>query len=395
MHLAYILEEPFPTFVVNEILELRHQGVRVTAFNTWAPRPQNYRAAEHLRQESHYQSPRSARVAIDTAIALCSNPHEWPALTRLLAGDRLPGRSRGVGTLMASASYARRARRLGVDHIHAHFATTPATVALFVSRLSGIPFSFTCHAYDVYVPNPALARKVALASFVRCISTALREFILRTYPGGNTSKLLVRYLGVDVEAFKRRAPAPGAPRTIVAVARLVPMKGLEDLIAACEMLRNDGVAFRCAIAGEGPLRSNLQAQIDRCRLGDCVRLMGHQSPENVMASLEASHIFALPCTLDPTGDRDGLPVAIMEAMAFRLPVVSTPMTGVPEIVEDGESGVLVPERNPRALADALARLIRDAEFRAAMGLRGRQIVEARFDIRENVQDLVDLFHEAR
>jgi glycosyltransferase involved in cell wall biosynthesis len=195
------------------------------------------------------------------------------------------------------------------------------------------------------------------------------------------------YNGIDLDAF---TPAPHVerdPALILSVGRLVEKKGFEDLIRACALLRQAGVEARCEIIGAGERREALQALIDTLDLGQQVRLVGPKPQDEVMAAYRRAAVFALPCVVAEDGNRDGLPTVLLEAMASGLPVVSTNLVGVPEIVDDGVNGLLVEPGDVAGLAAQLARLLRDAGLRHRLGEAGRRKVAERFDVRQNVAQL--------
>jgi glycosyltransferase involved in cell wall biosynthesis len=175
------------------------------------------------------------------------------------------------------------------------------------------------------------------------------------------------------------------------VAQLWERKGLEDLVRACRVLADRGIAASCRIVGEGPLRGRLEQLIAALDLSDRVVLTGALRHPEVVALLGQARAFVLPCVVAPDGDRDGIPNVILEAMASGLPVISTPVSGIPEVVRDGETGFLVPEHDPTAVADAAARLIADPELASRLGAAGRAFVREEFDLDRNVERLLSRF----
>ncbi|HFE48868.1 MAG TPA: colanic acid biosynthesis glycosyltransferase WcaL [Chromatiaceae bacterium] len=297
--------------------------------------------------------------------------------------------------LQAGAIAEQVMRRQHVGHLHAHFCHGATTVALFASRLSGIPFSFTAHAKDIYQktlnPGDLLQRKIDQARFVTTCTGANHEHLSAC---AHESKVHTIYHGLDVDRFR---PDPGArdaetPVRILAVGRYVEKKGFHILLEACEQLRRKGVAFHCHLVGEhGDQYARLQTLVERLGLGGQVTLDGARTHEALLPIYQRSHIFALPCQVLENGDRDGIPNVLMEAMACGLAVVSTPISGIPELVTDGEDGLLTPQKNSTALCNALERLIRDREERRRLGDNARRTILRAFDARATNRQLKRLF----
>ena len=285
---------------------------------------------------------------------------------------------RGVVRAFARAAYFLEKAGRDVDHVHAHFATAPASTALMMSRMSGLSFSFTGHAFDVVAAQDPrhLVRKVEAAAFVVTTTSHMRDFMRSRVSHGFRKLVATIPSGIDLSYFARRSRDPGGSR-IVTVARLVDKKGIGDLIEAVELLVGEDDSLRCDVAGDGPLFEELVEQRDRLGLKDHVEFHGAVSRDEVRTLLADSSVFVLPCRVGTTGDRDGFPIAILEAMAVGVPVVTTPVGGIPEGIVDGESGLLVPPRDPSALAAALQKLLCDPQLRQDLAKQGRATVEKR------------------
>ncbi len=198
------------------------------------------------------------------------------------------------------------------------------------------------------------------------------------------------YNGVDLSRFHPPDPGSGIP-AIVSIGRLIEKKGFADLISACALLTSRRRGFLCEIIGEGPLEETLQAQIASADVKGCVRLVGPQTQAQIALRLSHATIFVLPCTREADGGMDNLPTVIMEAMAAGLPVISTPLGGIPEMVEQDVNGELVPERDPAAICAAIERLISDPERARRLGDRGRQIAQEKFSIATSARALIEIF----
>ena len=279
-------------------------------------------------------------------------------------------------------------RRLAPTHLHAHFATYPSTAAWLLSRRLGIPYTFTAHAHDIFLEDHLLAEKLASAAFAVVISRFNRAFLRERVPRRAAADMRIVHCGVRPDAFAFVREGRDA-RRILAVGRLDGIKGFEHLVDACALLRDRGVRFECDVIGSGPLEASIAGRIARAGLGDRVRLLGVRRQEEVRAALDRAGIFALPSVVTPRGDRDGIPVALMEAMARGVPVVSTQVSGIPELVEDGVTGLLAPPADAAALADALQRLLEDPALGARLARGARERVEREFDVRKESRKLYE------
>lgn len=276
----------------------------------------------------------------------------------------------------------------GIRYFHSHFSNDPTTVAFFASWLTGIPYSFSAHAKDIYLqPEDLLYRKVTAAQFV-VTCTEYNKNYLDVKFGELNVPFFCCYHGVDPEmyAFREKAVVNGCPN-ILSVGRLVPKKGFPALIEALYLLRQKGYNFRCVIVGNGPLKESLQKQIADLQLGDRVQLAPEMSQKELVEYYREADVFALACEVQEDGDRDGIPNVIVEAMALGVPVVSTRISGIPECVEDGVTGILVPQKNPAALAEALASLFDQPARARKLARAARQKVEREFDSRKNVEEI--------
>ena len=282
-----------------------------------------------------------------------------------------------------------------VQHLHGHFCHGVATITWFASQLTGIPFSFTAHAKDIYQaelnPGDLLERKLGAARFV-ATCTCANAGVLRARHV-RPDEVHTIYHGLDTDYFSpvQRSAPPVLPM-ILAVGRLVEKKGFDQLIAACALLKHRGVHFNCAIVGEsGSAGDALRAQIAGLDLGDTVHLRGAVTQEKLRDIYRGAQVFALPCQIMEDGDRDGFPNVLAEAMAMGVPVVSTAISGIPEMIDDGVHGLLVQPRDPGALADALQRVLTDAALHQALARAGRERICERFDSRRTTLALRDLF----
>jgi glycosyltransferase involved in cell wall biosynthesis len=284
--------------------------------------------------------------------------------------------------------------RNSVDHFHVHFANRAAHTAIFLKEISKIPFSVTAHGQDFMkdLGNDDLLREIcAAAEFVAAETDYSRELLCQRCPD-STGKIFRIYNGIDLEFFPAPYPSTANPvARIISVGRLVAFKGFDYLIDACGELARRGLDFTCEIIGDGPLRDELQARIYTLQLSPRVKLLGSLSQGAVIEKLRAADIFALASVTDKQDASDVFPTVIIEAMATARPVVSTRLAGIPELVEHGETGLLVAPGDTIALVQALEELIRDPELRSSYGRAGRARIEQHFRIEHTVARLVELF----
>jgi glycosyltransferase involved in cell wall biosynthesis len=391
LHLGYVVE-CYATFIVKEILELRRLGAQVTVFNAFRPLPEQDPIKEALRQDSLYFPPRYRGVVAANLGCLLRKPlvyMKWATFFRR--------HNESLGLLALAAYYARWGRQHGIQHLHGTFGTRTTTLAHATAQLAGIDYSFTTHAYDIFKPNPLLVWNTNHARFMRTISAFNRSYIIGHYAGIDPQKVCVIYLGVDTCEFApNKSEAVQSPTIrMVSVGHYIPQKGHSYLIRACQHLRDRGLPFECTIIGGGPLQEQFQEEIEACGLTGIVRLLDEQPHDVVQRYLSEAHIFALPCfdARDIGQHIDGLPVALMEAMAMGLATVSTNISGIPELIEDGVSGLLVPQKDAVAVADALTKLILDESLRLKLGCAARQRIEERFDLSTNTYRLATVFEE--
>ena len=293
--------------------------------------------------------------------------------------------------------------RANVHHVHVHFANRAAHTALFLKEISGIPFSVTAHGQDFMkdLGSDDLLREIcAAAEFVAAETDYSRDLLRQRCPA-SAAEIHRVYNGIDLERFSMlRCDTARPPVTpyhipqIVSVGRLVTFKGFEDLIDACAELQRRGADFICEIIGDGPLREMLQAKIERLDLSSRVHLLGSLSQNAVLEKLQAADLFALASTTDAQGATDIFPTVILEAMASARPVVSTRLAGIPELVLDGDTGILVSPGDASALTEALQRLVYDRELRLRYGRAGRARIEQHFQIENTVAPLLKLFEAA-
>jgi glycosyltransferase involved in cell wall biosynthesis len=399
------------TFVVNEILEQERLGTRLEVYSLThsgerlvQPQVGEVAAPVHHLDERG-PGHRRARVR-DHLLVARSAPLAY-GRTLLLAATR-PSLARGYATLSTLGCLAAavrlsaeivRARQAGAPfkHLHAHFAHDPALVALLTGRLTGVPYSITAHARDLYqIPVRSLRARVRDAvAVVTCCATNV-DYLRSVLPAPLHPRLRLIHHGVELDRF---VPAPRsgsrAVVEIVSVGRLVEKKGFADLLHACAELRRSGtgarVPFRLRIFGDGPLRAELTALRDRLGLAGEVELIGERDGVEVLRAYQEADVFALTPCVTADGDRDGVPNVVVEAMACGLPVVTTDAGGIAEVVEHGTTGLVAAPGDVHGIARHLSDLVGDPVRRRTLGEAGRRVVEEGFDVRAAASKLSLVF----
>ncbi|MDQ2694019.1 MAG: glycosyltransferase family 4 protein [Pseudomonadota bacterium] len=301
-----------------------------------------------------------------------------------------------LGVFPKAVRFAYEMERDGVAHVHCHFATHPAVAGLIIHRLTGIPFSFTAHGSDLHVDRTMLADKVRAAAFVVAISEFNKNVIVQECGEAWRDKVQVIHCGVDPEMLNAATarPASGGRLQILCVASFEEVKGHRHLVAACRQLSDQGIDYDCHLVGGGPLRAQVEAQLRQLGLESRFHVHGELTRPEVAELLARADVFVLASVPTAQGKREGIPVVLMEAMASGLPVVSSRLSGIPELVADGRSGILVEPGDSQGLARALAALQADPALRQAMGGAGLDKVRREFNLERNAARLLALFAAA-
>jgi glycosyltransferase involved in cell wall biosynthesis len=331
-----------------------------------------------------------ARLLCGAGRQVLSNPSGFVALSALLL--RRPSLA-SLRHAVEALWLARDLRLVRASHLHAHFAHSPAAVAHMTWVAGGPAFSFTAHAKDLYTtPAEALRQRLRAAAFVVTCTRFNAGHIVALDPADRSlpERLHVLYHGTDIERFNPIGCRPERGR-VLSVGRLVPKKGYAVLFKALALLAAPGMDFTCDVFGEGELRPALAAEIARLGLRFRVRLRGVAPQEELVREYRRTAVFALTPLVMPSGDRDGIPNVLVEAMACGVPVISTRVSGIPELIEHGADGLLVEPGDIAAIADGIERLLRDPELASRLGRAGRRKVERLFDVRCNTTQLLDLF----
>ncbi|MBA3534342.1 MAG: glycosyltransferase [Ardenticatenales bacterium] len=400
--IAYVMSR-FPhlpeTFILREMNDLERQGWEVALYPLILQEQPVVHAAAKPWLARRRQAPFVSReVAVANARAVGTHPLRYGKLLGRAIWENRSSPNFLVRSLalFPKATYmARQMQEEGVAHIHAHYATHPALAAWLIHHLTGISYSVTVHAHDIFVHTEMLATKLRDASFIAAISEYNREYLARVVGPWVREKIHIVHCGIEPSDYPVRAPLAdwGKCFEIITTGSLQPYKGQSYLIEACERLREQGVPFRCRIIGEGEERPELERRIAAAQLGAQVELMGAQSQEAVARLLASAHCYVQPSIITPSGKMEGIPVSLMEALASLLPTIATAISGIPELVRDGETGLLVPPADAVALAGALSTIYREPERAQRMAQAGRGLVLREFELKHNVQKLSSLFEQ--
>jgi glycosyltransferase involved in cell wall biosynthesis len=378
---AYVLKR-YPrfseTFVVNEILAHEAAGCELEIFSLRPPEDTHFQdAIARVRAPVTYLRAEGLKAA-----------EFWQTVSDSEFCAKLDcARGADVREVYQAVLLARAVQSKGIRHLHAHFATSASTVARLAGHFAGIPYSFTAHAKDIFhddMQPEDLRRKLADAATVVTVSDFNAGYLRDQFGAARLQRI---YNGLDLQRFAFSSPERREP-VVLAAGRLIEKKGFGVLLDACALLR---CRFRCQIIGTGELEDALRAQIARLKLRDRVEMLGAR-PQNELAGLmQSSAVFAAPCVIGADGNRDGLPTVLLEAMALGTPCVSTDVTGIPEVLRDGATGLMVRQHDAAGLAAAIEKLLESSSLRVKLATQARQRIEAEFDVERNAARLRELF----
>jgi colanic acid/amylovoran biosynthesis glycosyltransferase len=399
LSIAYILVA-YPsltkTFVDREITTLRKMGVKIQVFSVRKNNTLLSPTQEDIAREITYLYPFQPKdLAAAYTYFLRHHPRRFfSTLAHLLTRPHptFLSRHRTLSHFQQGVYTSYLLHRNPVQHIHAHFLNQSAIIAMIASRLLDIPYSVAVHASSELFARPMLVKeKLAEAKFIVTCTDYNRKYLTKMDPQITKQKVRLVYHGLDASQFQRRLAAQSKKQLILSVGQLRERKGFQYLIDACRILKEHRQDFVCRIVGDGPLREELQQQIEENGLEDRVVLCGALLEEEVIREYEQACLFSLPAVLGKDGDRDGIPNVILEAMAMELPVVSTRHSGIPEVVKDGVNGLLVPPEDSAALAGAMQTLLDNPTMGKELGKQGRKLVLEKFNPQSNAQVLIDMF----
>lgn len=387
------------TFISNEILLLERLGFSIHLFSMRRP-----------RERFSHQSVKEIRAAVDYLPETLLIPFPRFLYHNIMLAAKKPGHYRlALRTALKRFARTRKAATIkhllqagylvhhllpgsGVTHLHAHFAHSPTSVAMFAGQLSGLPYSFTAHAKDIYTSDPSQIReKIVRARFV-VTCTAYNKHHLMNISSGCSTPIHHVYHGIDTDLFSwdRQDRKPFQPYRILTVARMTSKKGLPVVYKSLRHLIDMGIRIQHTFIGDGEERSQILALVEGLGLNDVTRFLGTQPHHVVLKHYRQADLFVLGCEVAPNGDRDGIPNVLLESMAIGVPVVATNISAIPELVENGKTGLLVPAGQPEKMARAMARLLTDEDLRARVITTARKLVETKFDNKALTLDLANI-----
>jgi len=402
--IAYILKG-YPriseTFISNEILMLEQLGFTMRLFSMRKPREnfshasvKNIRArVDYLPTELLLELP---RLLLPNIFLAAKEPKRYYQAL-MLAGTRFK-RTGKIATVkhLLQAGYMTNNFLLHepeIRHLHGHFAHSPTSVTMFGSILSGLPFSFTAHAKDIYTSNPEqLREKMDEARFVVTCTRHNAEYLHAIAPD-STTPIHCIYHGIDLQLFnhQEQKAAPREPYRLFTVARLTEKKGLPTIYQALALLKERGLSFQHVLIGDGDDREKILGLINSLGLADHCHWLGTKTHDEVLARFKESDLFVLGCEIAENGDRDGIPNVLVESLAMGVPAISTTVSAIPEILKNLETGLTVPPSDPKTMATAITTLLEDHQLRERIISNGRTWVAEQFDNRLWIQRLAAIF----
>lgn len=383
-------------FVVGDVIALDRAGFQIEIFTLLGQQGSFHQPeTDVFRGRVHRASFLSPQLLWENIKAWC-RPVTWRLLFQVIVGAfACPVELLKNCAVFPQAIYfAYLIRQKEIEHVHAAWASYPTTVAWIVSELTGIPFSFSSHAYDIYKVRSLLREKIERAQFVVTCAETNRRALLDIGGANAGSKIYVHRHGSDLERFRPPVPSRHKSESIwqmLACGVLEDYKGFEHLVDACALLRNQGHKFECGIIGQGPRRKHLVRQINQSGLSQQVHIISPMLQGKLAACYHEADVFVHPSVVTRNGRRDVIPNVLVEAMASGTPVVSTFIAGIQELVQNGKNGILVPPEDPTALANAISSLMQDSSKREQLAKAAQDTVAKAFDRRKNSVGLVETF----
>lgn len=385
------------TFILNEILELEKNGFDITIFtrkpsNGYPIHKDFFKVKSSILYLGVMRKSDWFPTLKDNFLLLLLSPRSYlkTFLRVMKKSRRTAWRKFFIGARIARYALSKR-----ISHIHAHFAADNAKIASYASMIFGIGFSFTAHAKDIWVKSTPLSLGKLIEKTRFAVTVCRYNYEYLSGLTTQTQKIHLIYNGLDKEKFKsthRREDFENGCCELLAVGRLVPKKGFNVLVDACRILSKERISFRCSLIGDGELFSVLRELIQRNNLQKELFLAGACSQEDLITNyLSKADILVVPSIIAPDGDRDGIPTVILEAMAMGVPVISTPVAGIPEIVIDRETGLLVQPGSGEDLARGVVALTGNRELASRLSQKGTARVKDMFDREKNVKMLARLF----
>lgn len=384
------------TFVFREVVQLMQQGMSINIYTLYGAALKG--CSEEMRRFSGPLTRMGLKAVGHVLAAFLREFRRHPRAVWKLMREGLFRRMRGLETLgenswcfLAGFYLAELCRRDGIELIHSPWSNGPGTAAWIASRLTGIPFALTGRAGDIYPPDGVLAEKLRDSLFVRTNNKANVRYLAEQCPPGQGDKVRLVYNSLTLNRRGESAVSMRPPYNLLAVGRFARTKGFDVLLTAMARLRREGFPCHLTLIGDGWQHWHLHSLRQRLRLENAVDMPGFVPHDQIMHHMLTHDMLLVPSVVHETGDRDGIPNVIMEALSNRLPVIATDVCGIGEVIQDGKTGLLIPQRDPRALADAVRRMARDRKAAVRMADNGRALVERMFDGKTNIRALRDLY----
>lgn len=383
------------TFIVREIRALRDMGFDVHILSLKKSKEEIVQNDTESLIDSVIYPPGFMRLMIASILGFIKHPLINASIVLSIFSSlyRHPtSLFKSIYTLFLSLGVIDNVKSSGIEHIHAHWATYPSTAALVISKNTRIPFSFTSHAHDIFLEDHMLKTKINESEFSVTISNYNKQRLAKQLNIDINDKMHVIHCGIDIDTYKY-IDNNRLENEIISVGRLDYIKGFSVLIDACRLFKAKCPGFKCKIIGSGPLKDALQAQIDRNGLANHVQLVGVMKQEEIRDLLSSAAFFVLPSVVTSKGDMDGIPVALMEAMATGLPVISTSVSGIPELIHNGLNGLIVKPEDPVELSEAMWKML-DHDKSNNYAKRARETIESEFSISIETEKLYKLISQS-
>ncbi len=399
--IAYItVKSPFgrqESYVLTEMLALKESGANIIIFPRDISHELFHKKAEFLIEDTLIIPWFNIKIAIRTLKYIFAQPISFLKIVKDIAFDVRSARIalKNLIILPKALYLSKIIKENSISHIHAHWGTTTATMAYIISKIAGIPWSLTLHRRDIK-ENNLLRIKCISASFIRTINEQGRNELLEIVKETSLKeKIFVIHMGVDIPVISRKSDLASGSFTMLCPANFVLKKGHKYLFKACKLLLGKGVKFKLLIAGDGPLENDLKKTVSGFALNDCVEFLGRLPHERVFDLYSSDKINAvvLPSIVTDEGEHEGIPVALMEAMSYGIPVISTDTGGISELIDDG-SGIMVKEKDPKGIADAVEKLIEDRVLYEKLSENGNNRIKTSFNVDNIARKLMKLFLES-
>lgn len=399
--------EQYETFLLREIVEMKKAGLDLSIFSLKKCKDKIiHPESKKFQRKTHYSNfIFSGKLIFANLIFLISKPLKYISTLCYIFFQNLRSPVFLIKSLLLfpeSVYFARIIENENISIVHGYWATFPATSAIIISRLTGIPFSFTGHAHDIYLDTTMLIEKMLKARFVATCTANNKTYLLSLAKKKISSedydkleqKICINYHGVNLSKFKRdrkkSKKSEDSKISILSVGSLLKCKGFDILIDACETLLQNNLNFHCTIVGGGPLKDQLTKQIENSNLINNVTITGNLTQEELLPYFKTADVFALPVRLEIHW---GIPNVLIEAIASGVPVITTNLPSISELIQDGRTGFVIPEKNPKLLAEKITEIVKNPHLHKTIVDNAYQVVNSNFDRSKNAANLVHLFQK--